>query len=144
MRKFQDRGVWIRITIRSFKKSWIRIRLVLRGSIRIRAISERIRNPSLHTQHYISQTSFMQNFGRSNMRRIYICSNCECFAQATHFQSHMRPNFSRICDHSLVVYATVFSRICGCFDCAICIYDFFICTYMRNAAVFQYVYTPRI
>ena len=36
MENFQDRGVWIRI----------RIQFVLRGWIRIRTISDRIRNPA--------------------------------------------------------------------------------------------------
>ena len=48
MENFQDRGVWIRIRI--VLRGWIRIRLVLRGWIRIwiriRSISDRIRNPA--------------------------------------------------------------------------------------------------
>ena len=58
MENFQDRGVWIRI------------RFVLRGWIRIRSISDRIRNPDpdsrKNSQHYIraifsEQPEFYQN-----------------------------------------------------------------------------------
>ena len=42
---FQDRGVWIRDPDSVKKKSWIRIRFVLRDWIRIRSKKELIRNP---------------------------------------------------------------------------------------------------
>ena len=45
MENFHDRGVWIRI--RSLKNAWIRF--VLKGLIRIRSISDRIRNPAHST-----------------------------------------------------------------------------------------------
>ena len=45
MENFQDSWVWIRDMDKFQKKSWIQIRFVLRDWIRIRSISERIRNP---------------------------------------------------------------------------------------------------
>ena len=52
METFQDRGVWI----------WIRIRFVLRGWIRIRSISDRIRNPA---------------YGCAELVYVYV-NKCEC------------------------------------------------------------------
>ena len=55
MENFQDRGVWIRIW--SLKNAWIRIRFVLRGSIRIRSISDR--NPwRMTSEEYLVEELF--------------------------------------------------------------------------------------